>query len=83
MIKYSIMKIKWLFYSISGLLLLGMGLSILGEAIILKFTQSDGWIIWGTLALIITNSGLCLFGQAIIEKVKMVVNREKWSKGQS
>ena len=83
MIKYSIMKIKWLFYSISGLLLLGMGLSILGEAIILKFTQSDGWVIWGTLALIITNSGFCLFGQAIIEKVKIGLNREKWSKGQS
>ena len=65
------MKNKWLFYSISGLLLFGMGLSIVGESIILKYKQSDDWFLWGTLALIITNSGLCLFGQAVIEKVKL------------
>ena len=61
----------------------GMGLSIVGESIILKYKQSDDWFLWGAFALIITNSGLCLFGQAIIEKVKMVLNREQWSKGQS
>ena len=65
------MKNKWMIYSISCLLLFGMGLSILGEAIILKYTQRDNWFICGTLALIITNSGLCLFGQAVIEKVKL------------
>jgi divalent metal cation (Fe/Co/Zn/Cd) transporter len=65
------MKIKWLFYSITGLLLFGMGLSIAGEAIILKYDQSNDWFLWGTLALIITNTGLCLFGQAVIEKVKI------------
>ena len=83
MIKSFEMKKKWLFYSISGLLLFGMGLSIVGESIILKYKQSNDWFLWGAFALIITNSGLCLFGQAIIEKVKMVLNREKWSKGQS
>ena len=77
------MKNKWMIYSISSLLVFGMGLSILGEAIILKYTERDNWFICGTLALIITNSGLCLFGQAIIEKVKMVLNKEQWSKGQS
>ena len=56
------MKIKWMIYSIFGLLVFGMGLSILGEAIILKYKQSDNWFVWGTLALITTNSGLCLFG---------------------
>lgn len=71
------MKIKWLFYSISSLLLLGIGLSILGEAVILKYTHNDDWFIWGALALIITNSGLCLFGQAVIEKVKIVLKREQ------
>tara|TARA_B100001079_G_C16335223_1_gene480996 strand:+ start:33 stop:215 length:183 start_codon:yes stop_codon:yes gene_type:complete len=60
-----------------------MGLSIVGESIILKYKQSDDWFLWGAFALIITNSGLCLFGQAIIEKVKMVLNREQWSRGQS
>ena len=65
------MKIKWIIYSISGLLMFGTGLSILGEAIVLKYKQSDHWFIWGTLALVATNSGLCLFGQAVIEKIKL------------
>ena len=71
------MNKKWLLYSISGLLTFGMGLSILGESIILKYNQSDDWFIWGTISLIITNSGLCFFGQAVIEKVKIVINQVK------
>lgn len=65
-------KIKWLIYAVSGLLLFGFGLSLLGEAIILKNTASAYWVPAGTLALVVTNSGLCLFGQAIIVKVKEV-----------
>ncbi|MDA8758262.1 hypothetical protein N9M69_02725 [Flavobacteriaceae bacterium] len=70
------MKNKWMMYSISGLLLFGMGLSILGEAIIIKYTQNDHWILVGTLALVVTKSGLCLFGQAVIEKVKIISKKE-------
>ena len=70
-IKLSKMKIKWLTYSVSGLLVFGMGLSFLGEAIILKNSQSENWILYGTIALITTNSGLCLFGQGVIEKMKI------------
>ena len=77
MIKSFEMKKKWLFYSISGLLMFSMGLSILGESIILKYKQSDDWFLWGAFALIITNSGLCFFGQAVIEKVKIVINLDK------
>ena len=33
-------KTKWLLYSIGGLLLLGLGLSLLGEAIIQKGQQT-------------------------------------------
>ena len=77
MIKSFEMKKKWLFYSITGLLMFGMGLSILGESIILKYKQSDDWFLWGAFALIITNSGLCFFGQAVIEKVKIVINLDK------
>ena len=69
------MKIKWLKYSVTGLLFFGMGLSFLGEAIILKNSQNENWILLGTLALIITNCGLCLFGQAVIEKVKISLNK--------
>ena len=77
MIKSFEMNKKWLFYSISGLLTFGMGLSILGESIILKYNQSDNWFIWGTISLIITNAGLCFFGQAVIEKVKTAINLKK------
>lgn len=77
MIKSFEMKKKWLFYSISGLLMFGMGLSIVGESIILKYKQSDDWFLWGAFALIIANSGLCFFGQAVIEKVKIVINLDK------
>ena len=65
-------KKKWLLYAVSGLVLFGFGLSLLGEAILLKYNQSDYWIAGGTLALVVTNSGLCLFGQAIIVKIKEV-----------
>ena len=65
-------KQKWLFCAVSGLVLFGFGLSLLGEAILLKYNQSDYWIAGGTLALVVTNSGLCLFGQAIVVKVKEV-----------
>tara|TARA_A100001011_G_scaffold384094_1_gene456234 strand:- start:893 stop:1057 length:165 start_codon:yes stop_codon:yes gene_type:complete len=51
-----------------------MGLSFLGEAIILKYSKSEHWILWGTLSLIITNCGLCLFGQAVVEKIKISFN---------
>ena len=67
-------KIKWLIYAVSGLLFFGFGLSLLGEAILLKYNHSDYWIAVGTTALVVTNTGLCLFGQAIIIKVKEVMN---------
>tara|TARA_B100001115_G_C15581811_1_gene277922 strand:+ start:226 stop:399 length:174 start_codon:yes stop_codon:yes gene_type:complete len=54
-----------------GLLIFGMGLSFLGEAIIMKYTKSPYWVIWGTAALTITNFGLCLFGNAVAIKAKM------------
>lgn len=65
-------KQKWLLYAVSSLVLFGFGLSLLGEAIIHKYNDSDYWILAGTSALVVTNSGLCLFGQAIIIKVKEV-----------
>ena len=67
-------KQKWLLYAVSGLVLFGFGLSLLGEAIMLKYNHSDYWIAGGTVALVVTNSGLCLFGQVIIIKVKEQVD---------
>ena len=67
-------KQKWFLYAVSGLVLFGFGLSLLGEAILLKYNHSDYWKVGGTLALVVTNTGLCLFGQAIIIKVKEVMH---------
>lgn len=64
-------KITWLIYSITGLLLLGLGLSLLGEAIIFKMEKDIKWFYWGTLSLVVFNSGICFVAEAIIIKIKM------------
>tara|TARA_B110000037_G_scaffold222834_1_gene299849 strand:+ start:88 stop:300 length:213 start_codon:yes stop_codon:yes gene_type:complete len=65
------MKKKWWLYSVLGLLLLGFGLSLLGEAIIYKSQNDYRWFYWGTAALIVFNSGIALVGRAIVLKVKI------------
>ena len=44
-------KTRWLVLSILGVLLVGGGLSFLGEAIIAK-TQNKAWFLTGTLSLV-------------------------------
>ncbi len=65
---------SWLVHAIGGLILTGFGLSLLGEAIILKLNSSDflSWGAMGTLALVVFNSGLCLVVRAgsIQQKIK-------------
>tara|TARA_B100000579_G_C22665306_1_gene772894 strand:- start:532 stop:747 length:216 start_codon:yes stop_codon:yes gene_type:complete len=68
------MHTKWLIYSISGLMLCGFGLSLLGEAIIFKMVNNFDWFYWGTSALVVFNSGICFVGQAIIIKLKFQKN---------
>ena len=68
------MKTKWLIYSIAGLLLIGFGLSLLGEAIIFKINQDFNWFYIGALALIVFNSGICFVGKAILLKIEMSKN---------
>ena len=64
------MKSKWLGFSISGLIFFGFGLSLLGEAIILKYNNEP--FFWdGTFALVVINSGLCLFGNAVRYRILM------------
>lgn len=69
----SSLKKKWLIYAVSGLLLMGFGLSLLGESIILKGRENEFWH-WfglGTLALAVTFAGLSLFGQATVFKSQL------------
>ncbi|NEQ51062.1 MAG: hypothetical protein F6K11_13160 [Leptolyngbya sp. SIO3F4] len=61
---------RWLLFAISGLLCTGFGLSLLGEAILVRWEQGP-WFWWGTAALVVFNTGLSLFGQAVIIRVRM------------
>ena len=56
---------NWLIFATLGLALTGLGLSLVGEAIILKSTQQAYFVV-GTLGLIAFNAGLSIFGQAVI-----------------
>jgi len=64
-------KVNWLMFSIGGMLLLGLGLSLLGEAIIFKSQNDFNWFYWGTGALATFNAGIGLIGEAIVMKVKL------------
>lgn len=50
-------------------MLIGAGLSVLGEAIIAK-NNGEAWFLVGTLALILVNSGICLVAGAVILRLK-------------
>ncbi len=62
-------SLRWWLYSVGGLLLVGAGLSVLGEAIIAK-SNGEAWFLVGTLALILVNSGICLVAGAVILRLK-------------
>lgn len=71
------LKRKWLTYAVGGILLMGFGLSLLGESTILKYSGEGFWS-WfglGTLALSLIFSGLSIFGQAVV--YKSILDREK------
>ena len=59
------MKRKWFIYSVVGMILLGLGLSLLGEAILFKSKDDFSWFFWGTAALVTFNAGIGLIGEAI------------------
>ncbi|GCD77464.1 hypothetical protein JCM31826_09460 [Thermaurantimonas aggregans] len=63
---------KWFVHAVVGLLLNGFGLSLLGEAIIMKSqNQSNLWILVGTLALIFINAGISTIGTAVKYRVHL------------
>ncbi|MEM8897870.1 MAG: hypothetical protein AAGC85_07185 [Bacteroidota bacterium] len=58
---------NWKWMAPLGLSLIGLGLSITGEGIILKMEEVHWltWGAWGTVGLICTNSGISVFGDAV------------------
>ncbi len=59
----------WLLYSVLGLVLVGAGVSIVGEAVIRKAAE-EPWFMMGTLGLVVLNSGVSVFGQAIVYRIQ-------------
>ena len=55
------LKKKWLRYGAISMLLIGFGVSLIGEAIILKSNGANvmQWVALGTVALIVFNAGIC------------------------
>jgi hypothetical protein len=56
---------NWLAFAIVGLLLSGLGISLVGEAIILKASK-QAYFLMGTAGLVAFNAGLSIFGQSVI-----------------
>lgn len=54
-----------------GLLFIGLGLCIFGEALIQKINQ-ESYFTLGTLSLIIFNSGICFVGEAIFIRTQKI-----------
>jgi hypothetical protein len=73
------LKKKWLYHAVFGILLMGFGLSLFGDAVILKSTGQDwvSWFLMGTSALICFFAGLSIFGQATVYKTKLSSKEKK------
>lgn len=68
--KHMTIKTKWLVYSVSGLGLIGAGVSLVGEAVVRKAAE-DPWFLLGTIGLVILNAGVSVFGQAVVYSMRM------------
>ena len=66
----------WLASAVSGLVLTGFGLSLLGEAIGAKRDKKP-WFWVGTLSLVVFNSGLSLVGTSVIHRFRWLLEKEK------
>lgn len=62
-------QLRWWLYSIIGLMLVGGGMCVFGEALLLKFSN-QAWFWMGTLSLVLVNAGLCFIGSAVVLKIK-------------
>lgn len=50
-----------------GLLLIGAGISVVGQAIVLKAQRKStlSWFLFGLVGLILVNAGVSVFGEAV------------------
>ncbi|SIT16355.1 hypothetical protein [Belliella pelovolcani] len=76
------LKKKWLYHAVFGILLMGFGLSLFGDAVILKSSGQDwvSWFLMGTCALVFFFAGLSIFGKATVYKNKLSSKGKKKNK---
>lgn len=62
----------WLVEAVGGLILIGFGLSLFGQAVIYKSRGESlkKWFLWGTVALVVVNAGICIFGDAVKTRIR-------------
>lgn len=70
------LRTRWLVFCITGLVLVGAGVSVVGEAIIRK-SSGLSWFWIGTAGLIVLNTGLSFFGSGVVCRARMVNARER------
>lgn len=65
-------KKRWFRLGGVSMLLIGFGVSLIGEAILMKGNGVSWmeWVAMGTFALIVFNAGLCVFGESVLCKVR-------------
>lgn len=58
---------KWKWIAPLGLMMIGLGFSLAGQAIILKAGEGPWWewVLLGTLGLVVFNAGISVFGEAV------------------
>lgn len=58
---------EWSTNAPRGLLLIGAGVSVVGQAIVLKAQRKAGWkwLLMGIIGLIALNSGVAVFAEAV------------------
>ncbi len=57
----------WSTYAPRGLLLIGAGMTLVGQATVLKARRKPGWqwFLLGALGLVVVNSGVAMFGESV------------------
>jgi hypothetical protein len=69
---------RWLIQSPIALVLIGLGVSLICEAAMVKYSGAElsVWFTYGTIALIVFNSGIALFGDAVLQRVRYENSRQ-------
>ncbi|MCG8477488.1 MAG: hypothetical protein MI724_00200 [Spirochaetales bacterium] len=70
------LRVRWLVFCITGLILVGAGVAVVGEAIIRK-SSGLPWFWIGTGGLVVLNGGLSFFGSGVIYRVRLLIGSEE------